>query len=96
MTFVIFRLRDRRTLKPRLKFILKILFFFQFKTERSKIRVLYPFKDRVHCFLMQVGINKCLLLNPEKNLTQICLVVLEKNASLNPKNDVTEPKVRLL
>jgi len=40
--------------------------------------------------------NKCFLLNPEKNLVQIRLVVFEKNAKnapLLPKNDVTEPKV---
>jgi len=35
-------------------------------------------KGRVHCFSMQVLI-KCFLLNPEKNLAQICLVVFEKN-----------------
>jgi len=53
-------------------------------------------KGRVHCFSMQVVMNKCFLLNPEKNLTQICLVVFEKNAPLIPKNMVTEPKARLL
>jgi len=44
---------------------------------------------------MQVVINKYFLLNLEKNLAQIRLVVFEKNeknAPLNPKNDVTEPK----
>jgi len=48
---------------------------------------------------MQVVINKCFLQNPEKNLAKICFVVLEKNAKnapLIPKNDVTEPKARLL
>jgi len=40
--------------------------------------------------------NKCFLLNLEKNMTQIGLVVFEKNAPLIPKNDVTMPKVRLL
>jgi len=48
---------------------------------------------------MQVVVNKCFLLNPEKNLAQIRLVVFEKNAKnvpLNPKSDVTEPKARLL
>jgi len=48
---------------------------------------------------MQVVRKKCFLLNPEKNLAQIRLVVfekIEKNASLIPKNDVTEPKARLL
>jgi len=45
--------------------------------------------------------NKCFLLNLEKKkkLAQIRLVVFEKNAentTLIPKNDVTEPKARLL
>jgi len=43
---------------------------------------------------MQVVINKCFLLNPEKNLVQIRFVVIEKNASLISKNYVTEPKAR--
>jgi len=34
----------------------------------------------VHCFSMQVVMNKCFLLNTEKNLAQIRLVVYEKNA----------------
>jgi len=45
---------------------------------------------------MQVVINKCFLLNSEKNLAQIRLVVFEKSASLILKNDVTELKARLL
>jgi len=45
---------------------------------------------------MQVVMNKCFILNPEKNLAQIRLVVFEKNAPLILKNDVTEPKGRLL
>jgi len=47
---------------------------------------------------MQVVMNKCSLLNFEKNLALILirLVVFEKNAPLIPKNDVTEPKVRRL
>jgi len=49
---------------------------------------------------MQVVINKCFHLNPEKNFgAKICLIVFKKNAkkaSLIPKNDVTEPKARLL
>jgi len=40
--------------------------------------------------------NKCFLLNPEKNLAQIRLVVFEKNAPIIPKNDVTEPKATRL
>jgi len=38
--------------------------------------------------------NKCFLLNPEKKLAQIRLVVFEINAPLIPKNNVTEPKAR--
>jgi len=45
---------------------------------------------------MQVVMNKRFLLNSEKNLAQIRLVVFEKNAPLIPKNDVTEPKARRL
>jgi len=47
---------------------------------------------------MQVLINKCFLLNPEKILVQIRIVVFEKNAKsvpLIPKSDVTEPKAGL-
>jgi len=45
---------------------------------------------------MQVVMNRCFL-NPEKKfLAQIRLVVFQKNATLIPKNDVTEPKARLL
>jgi len=40
--------------------------------------------------------NKCFVLNPEKKLAQIRLVVFEKNASLIPKNDVTVPRARRL
>jgi len=57
------------------------------------------FEGRVQCFSMQVIMNKCFFLNPEKNFAQIRLVVFEKNAkthALIPKNDVTEPKARLL
>jgi len=45
---------------------------------------------------MLVAMNKCFLLNPEKKLAQVRLVVFEKNAPSIPKNDVTEPKARLL
>jgi len=47
---------------------------------------------------MQVVINKGFLLNPEKNLAQIRLVVLfsRKTLTLFPKNDVTEPKASKL
>jgi len=43
--------------------------------------------------------NKCFLLNPEKKLAQIRLVVFEKNAKNAPlilKNDIIEQKPRLL
>jgi len=42
-------------------------------------------KGQVHCFSMQVVMNKCFLLNFEKKLAQIRLVVFEKNAPLIPK-----------
>jgi len=45
---------------------------------------------------MQDAMNKCFLLNPEKNLAQIRFVVFEINASLIPKNDFIEPKAKLL
>jgi len=45
---------------------------------------------------MQVVMNKCFLLNPEKNVAQIRLVVFEKKAPLIQKNEVTDPKARLL
>jgi len=35
----IFRFQGHRTLKPRSKFIIKNLFFYQFKSQWSKIRV---------------------------------------------------------
>jgi len=41
---------------------------------------------------MQVLINTCFLLNPEKKLSQIRLVIFEEsaiNVPLIPKNDVT-------
>jgi len=56
---------------------------------------LISLKGRVHCFLIQVVMNKCFL-NLEKIFAQIHLVVFEKNAPLVLINDVTEPKARLL
>jgi len=50
----------------------------------TPIWLIYEFSTcngRVYCFSMQVVTNKCFLLNLEKNLVQICLVVLEKNQS---------------
>jgi len=40
--------------------------------------------------------NKCFILSLEKYLVQICLIVFEINAPLIPKNDIIEPKARLL
>jgi len=39
-------------------------------------------KGSVQYFSMQVVINKCFFLNPEKNLAQIRLAVFEKNAKI--------------
>jgi len=53
----------------------------------------------MHCFSMQVIMNKCFLLNPKKSLAQIRLIVFEKNekdAPLIPKHDVTEPNITRL
>jgi len=47
---------------------------------------------------MQVKMNKCFFLNPEK-MAQIYLVKTQKSHNLIPKNDVThvtDPKARLL
>jgi len=44
-------------------------------------------KGRVHCFSMQVVMNKCFLLKPEKNLAQIRLVVYEKNEKRTFKSE---------
>jgi len=53
-------------------------------------------KSQVQCFSMQVVMNKCFLLNIEKILALIRLVVLEKNRSTPThyisKNDVIEQK----
>jgi len=51
-------------------------------------------KGPVQCFSMQVVMNKCFLLNPEKNLVQIRLVLNSDTLQFR-KNDVTEPKFRL-
>jgi len=51
------------------------------------------------CFSMQVVINKCFLLNPEKTFgaDPYCRFrEKRKNAPLFLKNDVTETKARLL
>jgi len=51
------------------------------------------FKGRVQCFSMQVVMNKCFLLNPEKDLA---LIRLSFYFTLIPKNDVIDPKARKL
>jgi len=50
------------------------------------------FKCRLHIYIM----SKRFLINPEKKLEQKRLVLFEKNAHFNSKNDVTELKARLL
>jgi len=42
-----------------------------------------PESISIHNFSMQVVISKCFLLNPEKNLAKIRLVVFEKYAHFN-------------
>jgi len=53
-------------------------------------------KGRVQCFSMQIVINKRFLLNPEKNWRIAVLSFSRKTHTLILKNDVTEPKARLL
>jgi len=60
-----------------------------FKPPVSKVLVaplqtVIRFKGRVECLSMQVVMNKNFLLNPEKNLMQIHLVIFEIN-TLVPK-----------
>jgi len=46
--------------------------------------IVLDLKGQVHCFSMQVVMNKCFLLNLwEKNLAQIRLALFEKNAHFN-------------
>jgi len=52
---------------------------------------------------MQVVMNKCFLLNPEKKLVQICLIIFKKNTKTTnfntlqiQQNDITEPKAKRL
>jgi len=58
--------------------------------------VTVSFKGRVHCFSMQAVMNKCFLLNPKKVGADPVLSFSRKTHTLIPKNDVTEPKARLL
>jgi len=50
------------------------------------------FKGPEQCFSMQVLMNKCFLLNTEKNLAQICLVVFEKNSKTAQLRRIPIPK----
>jgi len=46
--------------------------------------VISKFKDRVHCFSMQVVMNKCFLLNPEKKIWRRSVLSFStKNAYFN-------------
>jgi len=61
--------------------------------------IVVDLKAGCSAFQCRLVINKCFLLNTEKKLALIRPVVFEKNAkthTLITKNDVTEPKVRLL
>jgi len=53
-------------------------------------------KGQVHCFSMQVVMNKCFLLNVEKKFDTDLSCHFRQNATLIPKNYVTKPKARLL
>jgi len=54
----------------------------------------------VHCFSLQVVMNKCFLLNTEKKIWRRSVLSFsrktQKMHTLIPKNDVTKPKARLL
>jgi len=56
------------------------------------------FKDWVQCFSMKVVMNTCFLLKKKKIGADpfCCYQEKRKNVPLIPKNDVTEPKARLL
>jgi len=69
--------------------------YYQFVLKTPQRRAVSKFKGRVHCFSMQVVMNRCFLLNPEKKLTQIRVIFEKntKNALLIPK--MTSPIRRL-
>jgi len=56
-------------------FLVVVFLFLQQLRNLNKLIQLLGFKGRVQCFSMQVEMNNCFLLNPEKNLAQIRLVV---------------------
>jgi len=63
----------------------------------TSLKQIYLFKDRMHCFSIQVVINKCFLLNPEKKFgadTSGRLREKRKNAPLNPRK-MASPSRRL-
>jgi len=45
----------------------------------------------MHCFSMQIVMNKCFLINPKKNCRRSVL-----SFSINSENDVTEPKAGIV
>jgi len=51
----------------------------------------------MQCFAMQVVLNKCFAVNPEKNLAQSRLIAFEKNAKTTNFNfeKMTSPSRRL-
>jgi len=54
-------------------------------------------KGRVHCFSMQIVMNKCFLLNSEKKLgADSSLSFSKKTHTIIPKNNVTVPKAKVL
>jgi len=55
-------------------------------------------KGQEHCFSIQVVMSKCLLLSEKKIGTDLSCRFRKKRkiSTLIPKNDVTEPKARLL
>jgi len=57
---------------------------------------MYTLKGRVHCFSMQVVINKYFLLNPEQIFGANPSCRFQEKRTFNSEKDVTEPKARLL
>jgi len=64
-------------------------------TIQSPNQVILVLKGRLQCFSMQVVMNKCFLLNPEKKVgaDPSCRF---REKTLIPRNDVTETKTRRL
>jgi len=91
--FTYFFLIDKKSVKHLFCFYCDANWYSTTSSKKSTI------KGRGHCFSMQVVMNKCFLLNTEKKIgaDSVChFREKRKNAPLLPKNDVTEPKARLL